>query len=155
MTKILVVSDTHGNKDGLMEVVKTCKCEHVFFLGDLLKDVEELNIKNLVKVRGNWDYDFKVKLTEFLEIENVKIMLTHGHKYGVKNGLGALINEGKKEHCKLVCYGHTHVQNFLEVDGIYLLNPGALSNFKKGKFTYAVVTIDNGKIYVNMQNNLK
>lgn len=155
MKNILVVSDTHGNKKGLNELVKSTNFDFIFFLGDLLGDVDNLSSNNVIKVRGNWDYTLKFKTTEFVEIEGVKFMLTHGHKYFVKNGLGALIKEAQKNKVDVVCYGHTHKQDLCEVDGIKLLNPGAFSSFKGGKFTYAIINVDNKKIYVNMLNNLK
>lgn len=154
MTKILVVSDSHGNKEQLKKLIDTCTYDYMFFLGDVLSDLQGLNIKNLVKVKGNWDADFATKRKEIIQIENVKIMLVHGHGYNVKMGLNKLLETAKKEKIKLVCYGHTHIANFTEIDGIGFVNPGAFSGFKKGKFTYATVQIDGDKIYVNMWNYL-
>lgn len=155
MTKILVVSDTHGNKEEFKELVNSDSFDYVLFLGDLLGDVQGLGLKNLHCVRGNWDLDFKTPVEAFLEVENVKIMFTHGHKYSVKSGLGGLIKVARQEKCNFVCYGHTHVQKYDIVDEIGVLNPGAFSTFKGGKRTYAVLEVDNKKINVNMLNYLK
>ena len=155
MTKILVVSDTHGNKEEFKSLVNSDSFDYVLFLGDLLGDVQGLGLTNLNCVRGNWDLDFKTPVEAFLEVENVKIMFTHGHKYGVKAGVGGLIKAAKQENCDFVCYGHTHVQKYEKVDNIGILNPGAFSNFKGGKRTYAILEVDNKKINVNMLNYLK
>lgn len=150
MKNVLVVSDSHGNKENLKTLIETGNYDYVFFLGDLISDVSEVKHNNLIKVRGNWDVNFTVKGTEVLQIEGVKIMLTHGHAFGVKTGIDKLISKAKKLNVKLVCYGHTHVANFVEVDGIGFLNPGAYSSFKGGKGTCATLKIDGEKIYVNM-----
>lgn len=155
MKKILVVSDTHGNKEDFNKLATSDNFDHIFFLGDVLADVQNFGLKNLHMVRGNWDLDFRVPIEAFVDVDGFKIMLTHGHKYGVKSGIGGLIKAAKQEGCKLVCYGHTHIQNFVEVDGIGVLNPGAFSTFKGGKITYAIVEIVDKKINVNMLKNLK
>ena len=92
----------------------------------------------------------KITLEEVVEIEGVKILVTHGHKYGVKSGIGGLIKRAEQENIKLVCYGHTHIQDVQEVNNVVYLNPGAFSYFKGGKHTYAVVEIIDKKIIVNM-----
>ncbi|MBR2467626.1 MAG: YfcE family phosphodiesterase [Clostridia bacterium] len=155
MKKILVVSDIHGNREDFCGLVESNQFDFIFFLGDLVADVQNLGLKNLHMVRGNWDIDFRVPVEAFVDVEGVKIMLTHGHKYGVKSGIGGLIKAAKQENCNLVCYGHTHIQDYVEVDGIGVLNPGAFSSFKGGKITYAIVEIDDKKINVNMLKNLK
>lgn len=155
MTKILVVSDTHGNKDNLKKLVQSDSFEYVLFLGDCLSDVQGITTTNLCCVKGNWDIDFKTPNEAILNVEGVNIFFTHGHKYSVKSGLGGLVSVAKKENCNLVCYGHTHIQNYVQIDGIGFLNPGAFSNFKGGKCTYAVVEINNKNFNVNMLNYLK
>ena len=83
-------------------------------------------------------------------IEGVKIFVTHGHRYDVKRGLGGLIRRVEGKGFNLVCYGHTHIQDFEVVNDIAYLNPGAFSYFKGGKQTFAVVEIEDGKFIVNM-----
>lgn len=153
MAKILVASDTHGNKEQLKSLLTEGDFTHLIFCGDMLKDLEDINFDNIIKVKGNWDewvIDHKNTLEEVVEIEGVKILVTHGHKYGVKSGIGGLIKRAEQENIKLVCYGHTHIQDVQEVNNIVYLNPGAFSYFKGGKHTYAVVEIIDKKIIVNM-----
>lgn len=142
MKKILVVSDSHGNSEALKTLVNEIKFDHMFFLGDTLRDVENLQVQNLIKVRGNWDYDFITKSVEIVKIENVKFMLLHGHGYGVKQGIGYLIKQAEKENVDFVCYGHTHISRLEYVNGVGYLNPGAFSYAKGGKKTYAIITVD-------------
>ncbi len=146
MIKILVVSDSHGNSEDIKTLVNENEFNYMFFLGDTLLDVENLKLDNLIKVRGNWDYDFSTKSIITVKIENVKFLLLHGHGFGVKHGLGYLIKETEKEKVDFVCYGHTHMSSLEYVNGIGYLNPGAFSYAKNGKKTYAVLTLENGKV---------
>ena len=152
MIKILVVSDSHGNKNDLISLVNETEFNYMFFLGDTLKDVENLKVNNLIKVRGNWDYDFATKTVEIVEIDNFKFMLLHGVGYGVKQGIGYLIKEAEKEKVNFVCYGHTHTSKLEYVNGIGYLNPGAFSYVKGGRKTYAIITIDNKKINAEIKS---
>lgn len=146
MTKILVISDSHGNSEAIETLVASTQFNYMFFLGDTLKDVENLKIKNLIKVRGNWDFDLTTPVVEIVKIDNLKFLLLHGHGYGVRYGIGYLIKVAKQENVDFVCYGHTHISALDFVDGVGYLNPGAFSFVKTGKKTYAIITIDNGKI---------
>lgn len=152
MTKILVVSDSHGNKNDLITLINETEFNYMFFLGDTLKDIEDLQVTNLIKVRGNWDYDFTTKTIEIVKIDNFKFMLLHGFGYGVKQGIGYLIKEAEKEKADFVCYGHTHISNLEFVNGVGYLNPGAFSYVKGGKKTYAIITIENGKISAEIKS---
>lgn len=159
MTKILVVSDTHGNKSELKKLILDNPCDYTFFLGDTTNDIDdvkkEIEIPNLYIVKGNWDIGFKYKTREYLKIDDIKILLVHGHGLDVKNNLNTLIDLAKKEKVDLVCYGHTHIQRENIVDEIVFVNPGAYSNFKGGQYTFAVIQIDNKKISVNMLKKIK
>ncbi len=155
MKIVLVISDSHGNSKELETLINSHSFDYVFFLGDTLNDIQGVNHNNLSCVRGNWDLDIRTPIEAFVTIENAKIMITHGHKYRVKSGLGALINTAKSEKCDFVCYGHTHTQKYEKADNIGILNPGAFSNFKGGDYSYAVLEIDGKKINVNMSKFLK
>ena len=78
MTKILVVSDTHGSRLELKKLILDNPCEYTFFLGDIINDIDEvkqeIEIPNLYIVKGNWDIGFKYKTREYLKIDDLKII---------------------------------------------------------------------------------
>lgn len=153
MAKVLVISDVHGNKEQLKTLISENEFTHIIFCGDMIRDLEEINHPNIVKVKGNWDewvIDRDNLFDEEVVVEGVKIFVTHGHRYDVKRGLGGLIRRVEGKGFNLVCYGHTHIQDFEVVNDIAYLNPGAFSYFKGGKQTFAVVEIEDGKFIVNM-----
>ena len=127
MTRIIVVSDSHGLVEPLESIYEHYKDRVQTFIpcgnSELQKDHPLLIIYQTVK--GNCDLEpFPETLT--IELGNRKIIVTHGHKYGVKFGLGRLKQLGLANHADLVCYGHTHKPYFYHDDEISILNPGSI-----------------------------
>lgn len=148
MTKIIVVSDTHGGK-GVQELFPLMEeNDLVFHLGDGYGDLRSFWSENPEKVylcRGNCDFFSPLPDEGEIEIEGLKIFYCHGHNYGVKSSLSALAEEVKKRGCQIALYGHTHVAKIDEIDGVTLINPGTLRNpvGKGGGYCYLV--LHNGK----------
>ncbi len=135
--KVCVISDSHGNRKNLEILLKENYFDYVFFLGDGLSDLRNLDNLQIKKVCGNCDLFSNEPITQTFFLENKKILLTHGHTFKVKINNELLIDYAKKNNVNLVLYGHTHKQNMQTVNGIVFLNPGA---FKENK--YAVINID-------------
>ena len=88
MKSIVVISDTHGNYSALEKLLPIMKeSDYVFCLGDYQRDIlaykKELGNK-IYSVSGNCDGGGGDVV---LDIENNKILLTHGHEYNVKTSL--------------------------------------------------------------------
>lgn len=141
MKTFLIFSDVHGDKDSLQKLKNLAEqADGVFFAGDGYSAVKKLTAKELYAVGGNCDIFGSPELVT--EIEGVKILLSHGHRYGVKSSLLSLTLRAKELGCDLAIFGHTH-QPFCSIEnGVFLLNPGASSGW--GRKTYAVLTLDNG-----------
>ena len=155
MMKICLLSDSHGNRRKVEDLIVSNEFDYVFFMGDGLRDFDNIDETILKKVCGNCDFFSQEAVTQFVTINGVKIMITHGHEFKAKLTPLLMVEKAKQNNCNIVCYGHTHVQKYDIVDEIGVLNPGAFSNFKGGKRTYAVIEVDNKKINVNMLNYLK
>ena len=139
MKTILVLSDTHGNLSD-MEKLKGIMAEsdYVFHLGDYRSDMlafREFSSK-IYSVCGNCDGGGN---DEIVEIEGLKIMLTHGDRYSVKNGLYKLILKAKEICADVVFFGHTHNACVEKEDGVYLINPGSMTRYGERSYCYAVV----------------
>ena len=144
--KILVISDTHGNLKNLEFALKNFPHDKVFFLGDGYKDLRNFGDEEIYAVKGNCDFFVSAEEDEILEIENHKILLTHGHTYGVKYTLSALFEKAEKEHFDLVCFGHTHKFLNLEKNGVTYLNPGSLGAMCENSFVILTIEKDFLKI---------
>lgn len=143
MKKILLVSDSHGNRNKLENLVMTGKFDFVLFAGDGLKDIEPLDDEefNIVKVAGNCDIFSTEARTRIVNIEGVKFLLTHGHLFNAKRCFSELVGKAKEVGEKVVCFGHTHTQLETIEEEITLINAGA---FAYGH--YVIIEVNDGEI---------
>ena len=148
MKKIIVISDTHGNLSGV-ESLRSLVAEndYLIHLGDGSGDIRGFwndYPDKIYQCRGNCDFFSPLPDEEVIEIEGVRILYCHGHKYGVKSGLRALAEETKKRKCGVALYGHTHNAKITETDGVTLINPGSLRRpvEEGGSYCYLVINKD-------------
>ena len=87
--KYLVVSDNHGDRSILVEIVNRYvgMVDHMFHCGDSeLKSNDEL-WEHFTVVTGNCDYDPGYKKEQIITIGDDIIYMTHGHLSNVRFGL--------------------------------------------------------------------
>ncbi len=154
--KIVVVADTHKNyKDYKAVVEKNDDADLYIHLGDgeheFLDVAREFPDKKFIFVQGNCDFG-TYKLMEIVEAGGYKLLCVHGHEYNVQGGLDALINEAKTRGCQVALYGHTHMYRTECIDGVYIMNPGAIDSPRgKNKPSYGIIHIDDaGKLKMNI-----
>lgn len=152
MKKILVTTDSHGKISDIYGIIENAKFDSIINLGDYCEEAEELSFAFIeipfYAVKGNCDfYNVKYREIEILDIENKKIMITHGHLFGVKNSMEILEREAENLGVDIVLFGHTHIPYLNRKNGILYCNPGAL---KDGK--YAILSIDKEKINCELKN---
>lgn len=155
MKKIVILSDTHGNLRDLEKLSSILQeADQVLFAGDGAND---FNIfppeiyKKIKIVSGNCDFSSHPKELVF-NIENKRVLLCHGDRYGVKSGLIRLFLRAKELKCDLVVYGHTHNRRIEEKEGILFVNPGTLSKFAPYK-TFAYTVFSENKIIATINEN--
>ena len=147
MKKLLVMSDTHdctGMLELLAQHIEDNKYDMLIHLGDVRRDAEWLEERlkrQVIGVAGNCDFFSRDSREEEIFVEKVKILLTHGDKYGVKSSLDRLSYYGEERGCQLVLFGHTHQPFSGYVGKSLLVNPGTLTNGR-----YAVIDIDGDRI---------
>jgi putative phosphoesterase len=142
MKSYLVFSDIHNDPVSLMKLRGIAK-EHdgVIFAGDGLSLAKEIQKEPLFAVGGNCDFGGDIE--GILKIDGVRILLTHGHKYGVKSSLLSLSYRASELMCSVAIFGHTH-EPFCAYEGnVMMLNPGACSGY--GQKTYGILYIRDGK----------
>ncbi len=140
--KICVCGDTHGNSDGIKDMLKLERPRMMIFLGDGLRDLAWADVPEsitVVSVRGNCDLGFDGIEQRVVEIGGRRIFVTHGHNLYVKQGLDSLALAAKEEKSNIALYGHTHRAGVRDVMGVTTINPGALKSEER---KYAVMEID-------------
>ena len=139
MKTAVILSDTHGNFSAIDKLLPIMnEANFVIHLGDHDSDIlsyrKELKDK-IVSVKGNCDGGSDEQI---LNVEGVKILITHGNLYGVKQSLYKLTLRAKELGVSAVFYGHTHQAQIDFIDGIQFVNPGAMTRFSEKSYCYAV-----------------
>lgn len=136
----LIFSDSHGRSDAMQAAIdrQLHAPDSIFFLGDGLRDAETLltGRSHLFSVRGNCDFvwDPSIASEQLLPFGEHKILITHGHLFGVKSGLGGLIAHAAQLGADITLFGHTHQPLAISLSQsetplgrpMYLFNPGSI-----------------------------
>lgn len=129
MKTAIVLSDTHGNRRIVEKLFPLFEeNDYIIHLGDGNRDMSEIYRAFPDKTfvcNGNCDFETPYSQSEWeIEIEEVKILACHGHKYRVKSSTGLLKREALSRGCAVALYGHTHRAEVDESDGLTVMNPG-------------------------------
>ena len=150
--KIVVMSDSHGHNDYVQDVIDMePKADRYLHCGDLCSDTR--NFPDVVFVLGNCDYDFDMPKYAVVDCGRIKILMTHGDRIYDRDN--TLAKWAKEKNCQIVCHGHTHRQSDITVNGIRILNPGALSYNRDGNpVGYIVIDVDDDGNYTVTRKSL-
>ncbi len=144
-TKVLVLSDSHGDKRVLEQVLqKEADCDYVFHLGDYAEDARYLQRvcrAPLVFVRGNCDMGDTAEEIEQIVMRGQTIILAHGHQLGVKYSLDRAFYYATEQGAQALLFGHSHVPVAEYQEGIWLVNPGSIGEPRGGLPSYAVLLV--------------
>ena len=153
MTRIGVVSDSHGGRLHLERFVEICRAENfdqVFHLGDVLEDARWLE-KNLdipvTSVAGNCDFYAHHPREARVTVEGKRLLLIHGDRYRVKLGYDMLSYYAEENAVDAALFGHTHQPFAGYVGRALLVNPGALKNGH-----YCILEVSAGDIVPRILN---
>jgi len=134
MVRLAVVSDTHGSLENLSRLQKDLgEVDWLLHAGDHYRDAARagadlgLPKERVIAVAGNCDFGQGGPPEQLLEVEGVRILLTHGHLYGVKRDLQRIWYRARELGARAVLFGHSHVPVLRWEGDVLLFNPGSLS----------------------------
>lgn len=140
--RFCLVSDSHGNKGRIEQVLEKGDYDYFFFMGDGINDLGLYSyVSQVYAVSGNCDYFGGEPNEKIITLCGKKILITHGNKYGVKSGLGLLYDYARSINADLVFYGHTHRQQIDNIGGIYFVNPGTFKKNDRGESHYLYLNV--------------
>ena len=146
--KIIVFSDSHRELEGMRQVIAREKPDYVFHLGDHDSDAEQISREfptlPIAMVRGNCDGWSDTSVTLTLALGGLKFFLCHGHTLGVKTSYLRAIFAAREQGADVLLFGHTHIPERDESNGLKLLNPGSCGYGRRP--TYGYFMIENGAI---------
>lgn len=157
--KIFIATDIHGSAhyaEKIAEAFKKSNADQFILLGDVynhgprnpfpanyapLKVAETFNAlaDRIVAVKGNCDSEVDQTISEFpfvaqhiICVNNRRFYFTHGHVYN-KSNLPSTAQSGD-----LVFYGHFHINEITQNNGVICVNVGSASLPKDGKRAYCI-----------------
>lgn len=151
MTKLLILSDSHGSAQAVRRILAAEKeIDAVIFLGDGLHDLEQALTEapkmRVYSVAGNCDFGALEPLDGLAAFDSVVIFYTHGHMYGVKYDLDTLAEAAAARGAEVALFGHTHIPLEEQHGTVLLFNPGSCGRCYTGPDTYGVLTLADGRV---------
>ena len=160
MKRIIAFSDSHGDRVQLEKAVyqayEAGRVDELLFLGDGVREWEQV-ISHLPyqypqaaarHVLGNNDMGCLGVNEILFEVNGVRMLACHGHWVGVKTGLTRLMYKAMQHEVKVAFYGHTHVAQIEEGNGIITICPGSVRDtYRRTSYAYAeVIVADDGQV---------
>ena len=153
MKRILIISDTHGYHDPLEGILKKeGPWDMLIHCGDL--EGEETAIERLtgpacacVMVAGNNDFFSGLPRERELDLDGLKVWITHGHNYYVSMDVNLIKEEARMRDVNVVMFGHTH-KPLVDLSGpVIAVNPGSLTYPRQieRRPSYVVMTVERDK----------
>lgn len=142
--KIILMSDSHGRDTMIDYLLDKYKKEADLFVhcGDIEADPHAYPELKIVAGNNDLYYDYPDML--LIQAKSHRILVVHSHHCGfMGNRLRYLSNLAKEKQCDMVFYGHTHIADYQNHEGVICVNPGSLRYSRDGrKPSYAIVDID-------------
>ena len=136
--KLLILSDSHGEQEFMQLAVRRERPDAVIHLGDHCADADRLAEEfcglPVLSVRGNCDLWGPPRAETLLRtFEGVRIFGTHGHRYGVKQGLLRFSLAAQEQQAQVALFGHTHIPYCRQEGGLWLLPHSELRHRDGGR----------------------
>lgn len=152
--RILVISDTHGNLRPLRALADGGPYDYLLHAGDYLADLAPcadlagVPPERCRGVAGNCDYPVEQPAEAVLELGGARILLAHGHQYGVKRDVQRIYYRAAELGCQAAVFGHSHVPLCAREGGILLFNPGSPGRprLPGAPGSYGLLTVADGQV---------
>ena len=152
MTKLLVLSDSHGARDAIKRILnkEQNNVDAVIFLGDGLRDLEQALAffphLRVYSVAGNCDYGALEPLDGLAGFDQTVVFYTHGHMYGVKIRSGHACRCRRRPGRRGGAVRSLPYSPRGAAGKVFLFNPGSCGRCYTGPDTYGLLTLENGAV---------
>lgn len=146
--RLMVFSDAHGDINAIERVLEFNEdADLKVSLGDLECPENLLFKHDCVAITGNSMRDPGFVDHDLVEIEGLRLFMTHGHLFKVQRNLKRLLDHCKQNKCHVALFGHTHIAYHERIFGIDFFNPGSISRPRNTlPPTYLLITIEDGEL---------
>ena len=144
---VLVLSDSHGDVEAMAQAVEKTNPDLILHLGDCWRDAEELRMLfpriPMEHVPGNCDFRPGEPAEKLVFWDGLRVLLCHGHTYGVKNSLMSAGYAAMEKEADLFLFGHTHRPLWDQRGKTVFFNPGSIGRGLSP--TCGVIRVENGR----------
>ena len=146
--RYLVLSDSHGNIANMETAVERERPDGILHLGDCWRDAERLAERYpdilMELVPGNCDCRPEELLEKLVILGDCRVLLCHGHTYGVKTSLLAAGLKAEQDRLDAFLFGHTHKPLVDRRGRTLFLNPGSIGT--RLRPTYGILTVEGNRL---------
>src|SRR5690625_2601117 len=108
MKQILMMSDSHGLTEEINTIKRRHLIEKIVHCGDSELTVHHDELKDMLVVKGNCDYEQAFHNEFVFEHGGLRFLITHGHLYDVRPNVHKLSLRAQELSADVILYGHTH-----------------------------------------------
>ena len=148
----VVVSDSHGRNEVFTKLRELHPNADAYLCcGD--SECGEEYLDGFVTVKGNNDYLWDFPHHVILDIKGIRIYMTHGDRVPRLGMLDHFSKLAQSEHCSLFLFGHTHIYEVVQHNGITIVNPGSIHHNRDGSLSsYALISVQDGQFTVERKS---
>ncbi|WP_082233668.1 metallophosphoesterase [Halobacillus massiliensis] len=142
MTKVLIISDTHGLTDKVIDIKERHKEETAAMIhcGDSELDIDSKELEGFYYAKGNCDFQPEMEEEQVFTVDGVTFLVVHGHLHQIKSTLMPLSYRADEAGAQVACFGHSHMAGAENINGKLFINPGSARQPRDRKEpTYAIL----------------
>ncbi|MEW6547122.1 MAG: metallophosphoesterase [Bacillota bacterium] len=127
--RVGVLSDTHGNLALVERIMEEMgSVDLLLHAGDYYEDSCRLAERGVrvIGVLGNCDCRVEGPAERLVQVAGKRVLLTHGHRYRVKQDFRPLLARARELNADVVVFGHTHRAEAFWLGKVLFFNPGSL-----------------------------
>ncbi|SIS50979.1 metallophosphoesterase family protein [Salimicrobium flavidum] len=127
MPKVLVISDSHGMKEELMQVKERHENETdaMIHCGDSELSTDSEELQGFHYAKGNCDFEPDMEEEQVVDVKGVRFFVAHGHLLQVKQTLMPIFYRSEEVGADVACFGHSHMIGAEKVGDKLVMNPGS------------------------------
>ncbi|MFW5734944.1 MAG: metallophosphoesterase family protein, partial [Oceanidesulfovibrio sp.] len=148
-----VLSDTHlGHVDSRFNAIYDtylAPADALLHCGDIVAPTVLHHLMmhpDLKAVAGNMDYwSTREMLTDTVSFEAEGYVIGAVHGWGSGQGLAERVATAFGEGYDLLCFGHSHIFEHTVINGVHMVNPGSVTQPRKGPPSIAYIHLERGE----------
>ncbi|MFC2948581.1 metallophosphoesterase [Virgibacillus sediminis] len=140
MTRVLILSDSHGLTEELVEIKERHTVDYMIHCGDSELEMDAPEMERFYMVGGNTDMDNRFPEELTLTFNGLTFFIAHGHRHNVKGNIMTIAYRAEEENARVICFGHTHLAGAEKLGSQLLINPGSIRLPRnRSEKTYAIM----------------